>query len=50
MLAILSMVIVYFVVAWGAFWFIPKRLARSAIEIPSTVPQEWVDQYQRDER
>ena len=35
--------------AWAILCCIPKRLAKSALKIPATVPSEWIEECRRDE-
>lgn len=35
--------------AWAILWYVPKRLAKSALKIPATVPSEWIEEFRRDE-
>ncbi len=45
MLAVVLMLAFYSAAAVVIFWVVPRSLRRSKSEIPSTVPQEWVDEY-----
>ena len=48
-MAVVLLLAFYAIAAWVIFWVVPRSLRRSRPEIPSTVPQEWVDEFQADE-
>jgi hypothetical protein len=45
MVAVLLMLVLYTTAAWVIFWVVPRSLRRSKSEVPSTVPQGWVDEF-----
>jgi hypothetical protein len=47
-LAVLLVVAFYVVAAWVVWWAVPRSLHRRRTpDIPSTVPEEWVDEVRR---
>ena len=49
MLAVVTMLAFYSAAAVVIFSVVPRSLRQSKPEIPSTVPQEWVDEYRDSE-
>ncbi len=48
-MAVVLLLAFYAIAAWVIFWVVPRPSGGPRPEIPSTVPQEWVDEFQADE-